>query len=120
VAVEGFQWGWLFTYDDGVTIQSLPDEPAELVLPVGEPIAFTLESPDVIHSFYVPRLLMKRDVIPGRTNRIDVVFNEAGTYDGKCAEFCGFLHDQMDFSISAVPPEEFEDWMTQQAQGSEG
>jgi cytochrome c oxidase subunit 2 len=119
VAVEGFQWGWEFTYDNGVVIRSLPDDPAEVVLPVGEPVAFTLESPDVIHSFYIPRLLMKRDVIPGRTNRIDVVFDEIGTYDGKCAEFCGLLHDQMDLSISIVPADEFEDWVTEQAEGVE-
>jgi cytochrome c oxidase subunit 2 len=120
VSVEGFQWGWLFTYDSGVTIQSLPDEPAEIVLPVGEPVAFMLESTDVIHSFYIPRLLMKRDVIPGRTNRIDVVLDEAGTYDGKCAEFCGLLHDRMDFSLSAVPGDEFEEWVDDQLEGSEG
>lgn len=119
VSVEGFQWGWRFTYDDGVTIESLPDEPAELVLPAGESIAFELESTDVIHSFYIPRLLMKRDVIPGRTNRIDVVFDEPGTYGGKCAEFCGLLHDQMDFSVSAVTGDEFEAWLDDQASGEE-
>ena len=58
IAVEAFQWGWRFTYEeDDVTLESLPDEPAELVVPVGEPVVFMLESHDVIHSFYIPRLL---------------------------------------------------------------
>ncbi|MGH2755589.1 MAG: cytochrome c oxidase subunit II, partial [Actinomycetota bacterium] len=114
VTVEGFQWGWRFAYDSGVTLESLPDSPADVVLPLGEPIAFRLESPDVIHSFYIPRLLMKRDVVPGRTNRIDVVLDEAGTYGGKCAEFCGLLHHQMEFTISAVPAAEFEEWLNDQ------
>jgi cytochrome c oxidase subunit 2 len=120
VSVEAFQWGWLFTYDNGVTVQSLPDDPAELVLPVDEPVAFLLESSDVIHSFYIPRLLMKRDVIPGRTNRIDVVLDEPGTYGGKCAEFCGLLHDRMEFTLSAVTATEFDAWVNEQADGTEG
>jgi cytochrome c oxidase subunit II len=111
IAVEGFQWGWRFDYEeDAVTLESLPAEPAELVVPVDQPVVFILESEDVIHSFYIPRLLMKRDVIPGRTNRIDVIFDEPGSYGGKCAEFCGLLHDQMEFTVKAVPLDEYNDW----------
>ena len=119
VTVTGFQWGWRFAYDGGAELRSLPDEPAEIVLPVDEPVAFMLESRDVIHSFYVPKLLMKRDVIPGRTNRIDITLEDTGTYDGKCAEFCGLLHDRMDFTIEAVSADEFEEWLSQQ-EGADG
>lgn len=108
VSVEGFQWGWRFTYPGGETTTSLPESPATVPLPVDTPITFELVSPDVIHSFYVPRMLLKRDVVPGRTNRIDVVIEEVGTYGGKCAEFCGLLHDDMDLVIEAVEPEDFD------------
>lgn len=115
VRVESFQWGWRFTYaGEGVSIESLPEDRAELVVPVGEPLRFDLLSADVVHSFYVPRFLVKRDAIPGEVNRIDYTIAEEGTYGGKCAEFCGVLHDQMDFTIRAVPVEEFEDWLAAQ------
>jgi cytochrome c oxidase subunit II len=115
VEVEGFQWGWRFTYADAdVVIEGTASDQPEIQLPVGQTVAFMLSSDDVVHSFYVPRFLMKRDVIPGRTNRFDVVIEDEGTYDGKCAEFCGLLHGEMNFSIRAVSPEEFERWLTSQ------
>jgi cytochrome c oxidase subunit 2 len=111
VKVDGFQWGWRFDFGDGLVVNSLPDDPAAISLPVSTPITFMLESPDVIHSFYVPRFLIKRDAVPGRTNRIDVTIEEPGTYSGVCAEFCGLLHNEMNFTINAVTPEEFEEWL---------
>lgn len=115
VAVEAFQWGWRFTYEDeAVVVEGLPEEPAEIVLPVDEPLRFDLESADVVHSFYVPRFLVKRDAVPGTTNRIDYVIREEGTYDGECAEFCGVLHDSMPFTIEAVTAEQFEEWLATQ------
>ncbi len=112
VEVQGFQWGWRFTWPDGTSLDSLPDDPATIYLPTRTPITFELKSQDVIHSFYVPRFLIKRDVVPGRNNRIDLTIEDEGTYGGKCAEFCGLLHDQMDFTIQAVPQDEFEDWLS--------
>jgi cytochrome c oxidase subunit 2 len=115
VRVDSFQWGWRFTYEDhAVVIEGLPESPAEIVLPVGEPLRFDLLSSDVVHSFYVPRFLTKRDMIPGETNRIDYTIHKVGTYDGECAEFCGVLHDRMLFTLKAVPVEEFEDWVAAQ------
>lgn len=111
IQVDGFQWGWRFDLGDGVVVNSLPEDPAVISLPVDRPITFMLESPDVIHSFYVPRFLIKRDAVPGRTNRIDVTIDEPGTYSGVCAEFCGLLHDEMNFTINAVAPAEFEGWL---------
>jgi cytochrome c oxidase subunit II len=117
VRAQGFQWGWRFTYeDDGVVVAGNATEPPEMVLPVGEKVAFLLVSDDVVHSFYVPEFLMKRDTIPGRTNRFDVTIDDEGTYDGKCAEFCGLLHASMNFRIRAVSPGEFEDWLAEQSQ----
>lgn len=115
VEVDSFQWGWRFTYaDEAVVLEGLPEDPAEIVLPVGEPLRFDLRSSDVVHSFYVPRFLVKRDAVPGETNRIDYTIREEGTYDGECAEFCGVLHDRMLFTVKAVSVEEFEAWLDEQ------
>ena len=117
VRVEAFQWGWRFTYDGGAVIESLPDDQAEIVLPVDIPIAFELTSHDVVHSFYVPEFFIKRDVVPGRENRLDVTIDEVGTYTARCAEFCGLLHDRMDLSIRAVSAGDFDRWLAEGAGG---
>jgi cytochrome c oxidase subunit 2 len=115
VRVDAFQWGWRFTYEgEAVVVEGLPEERATIVLPVDRPLRFDLTSSDVVHSFYVPRFLVKRDAVPGETNRIDYVIREEGTYGGECAEFCGVLHDSMPFTIEAVPMDEFEEWLTDQ------
>ena len=115
VQVTGFQWQWRFAYEGTeVAIVGTPDTDPELVLPVGERIALDLQSADVIHSFWVPQFLMKRDVIPGQTNEIELTLDAEGTYRGQCAEFCGQLHDQMIFSIRAVPADEFATWLANQ------
>jgi cytochrome c oxidase subunit 2 len=115
IEVTAFQWGWRFAYEGhDVSIASLPDGPAEIVVPVGQTVAFDLESEDVIHSFYVPEFFVKRDVVPGRTNRLEVVVDEAGTFTGRCAEFCGLRHDGMDFTLRAVSPTEFQTWLDDQ------
>ncbi len=115
VRVEGFQWQWRFTYlDSGVELVGLPDRPPQLVLPVGQQISFELVSADVIHSFYLPRFLVKRDTIPGLTNHVDLTIDRPGTYSGQCAEFCGLLHARMVFSIQAVAPADFQRWVSEQ------
>jgi cytochrome c oxidase subunit 2 len=116
ITVTGFQWQWSFAYEDtDVVITGGPDDPAQLALPVGQRIAFDLVSPDVIHSFWVPEFLIKRDVVPGRTNRFEVTIVEEGTYQGQCGEFCGLLHDRMTFSILAMPADEFQAWLADEA-----
>jgi cytochrome c oxidase subunit 2 len=119
VQVEAFQWGWRFTYggDTGRVVESLPNDQAEIVLPIDTPIAFELTSRDVVHSFYVPEFFIKRDVVPGRENRLDVTIDEAGTYTARCAEFCGLLHDRMDLSIRAVSIDDYGRWLTEEAGG---
>lgn len=121
IRTEAFQWGWRFDYGGGAVIVGLPSDPAEVVVPVGRPVAFELVSSDVVHAFYVPRFLNKIDVIPGRTNRLDVTVTRPGEYEGYCAEFCGLLHDRMTFTVRALPPEEFDDWLEElRATGGEG
>ncbi len=116
IEVVGFQWQWQFTYpseDIVVTGDATGDLP-EMVLPVGQTVRFDLEAPDVIHSFWVPEFLYKRDLIPGVENEIDVDVTEAGTYTGRCAEFCGLDHYKMNFTVRAVPEAEFEVWVAEQ------
>ena len=113
--VEGFQWQWRFTYlDSKVQLTGVPGSPPELVLPVGTTVDFELVSDDVIHSFFIPSFLVKRDTIPGIDNHLELTINQQGTYAGQCAEFCGLLHDQMLFSIRAVSPSDFTSWLASQ------
>ena len=113
VHVTAFQWGWRFEFEGSdKVVEGTPEDRAEVMLPVGD-VAFILESADVVHNFYVPRFLMKRDVVPGRETRFDVHIESPGTYGGVCAEFCGLLHDQMTFTLEAVAPEEFEAWLAE-------
>jgi len=115
VKVEGFQWQWRFTYlDSKVQLTGIPGSPPELVLPVGTTVDFELVSDDVIHSFFIPSFLVKRDTIPGVDNHLELTINQQGTYTGQCAEFCGLLHDQMLFSIRAVSASEFAAWLASQ------
>jgi cytochrome c oxidase subunit 2 len=111
VRVTGYQWGWRFEYEGtDVEVVGTPQDPAEVMVPTGD-VAFILTSVDVVHSFYVPKFLFKRDTVPGRDTRVDVTISEEGTYAGVCAEFCGLLHDRMTFSITSVAPSEFEGWL---------
>lgn len=109
VEVVGFQWSWQFNYvDQGVSVVGRPGNFPQLVLPTGQTVRFELRSPDVIHSFWVPQFLFKRDVIPGRVNQFEVTADKEGTYAGKCAEFCGVDHSRMLFSVKVVNPQQFD------------
>lgn len=115
VDVVGFQWSWQFDYpEEEVTIRSDGVTPPEMVLPVGSTVRFRLVSSDVIHSFWVPRFLVKRDLIPGVDNEIDVDVTKAGEWEGRCAEFCGLEHYRMNFSVTAVPMEYYRSWLDEQ------
>jgi cytochrome c oxidase subunit II len=114
VSVTAFRWQWQMDYPaDGVSVVGLPDVPPEMVVPVGEPVHVTLTSPDVVHSFYVPIFLFKRDAIPGRPNTFEFTVEEEGTYRGQCAEFCGVNHDRMTFSVRAVPRADYRAWLSE-------
>ena len=115
VEVDGFQWGWRFTYlEADVTVAGNATDPPRIKLPLDRPVDFVLLSSDVVHSFYVPAFLVKRDNVPGHENRLTVVIEEEGTYSGQCGEFCGLLHYGMGFEIDAVPQDEFDAWLATQ------
>jgi cytochrome c oxidase subunit 2 len=117
VDVTGFQWGWRFHYPEAdVTVVGDSNDPPTLVLPAGRTVAFELVSTDVIHSFYVPAFLDKRDVVPGEENRVDVSTTRVGRFSGLCAEFCGLDHARMAFTVDVVPPPEFQAWLAAQRQ----
>lgn len=114
IGVVGFQWNWTFVYQED-QVQTTGDQRnrPELVLPVGEKIRFTETSPDVIHSFFVPAFLFKRDVIPGRTNTFEITITKEGEYIGRCAELCGEKHSAMNFLVKAVPLDEYREYVAQ-------
>ena len=115
VDVTAFQWQWRFDYvDAGVRVTGTIEEPPVVVLPVDTPIRFLLDSPDVVHSFYVPAFLFKLDVIPGNGEAVDVRLEREGTFGGACAEFCGLLHDRMLFTVRSVSRAEFDAWLAEQ------
>lgn len=112
VDVNAYRWGWTFAYaGTPVTVTGTGDPGPEVVLPVGEPVRVVLTSADVIHAFYVPQFLFKRDAIPGRTSEFDFTIQDPGTYRGQCAEFCGLLHSKMLFTVKAVSRAEFDAWL---------
>jgi cytochrome c oxidase subunit 2 len=115
IEVEGFQWQWTFRYDTGYEVTGNPTEPPVMVVPSGEPVRLILLSTDVIHSFYVPAFLVKTDVIPfGQAqdpNELEFTVTEPGTYRGQCAEFCGDLHADMTFTVEAMEPAAFTEWL---------
>ena len=105
VDVTAHQWWWEVHYPSlALTTAN------EIHLPVGRPIELVLRSADVIHSFWVPQLGGKRDVVPGHTNRITLTPRVAGTYLGQCAEFCGLSHANMRFRVFVDPPDAFAAW----------
>jgi cytochrome c oxidase subunit 2 len=115
VEVTGFQWQWRFRYPrQGITIVGDLEHPPTLVLPVGRTTRLDLASSDVVHSFYVPAFLEKRDLVPGVKNEIDVHPTRAGRFAGHCAEFCGLAHDRMGFDVRTLAPGDFARWVRAQ------
>lgn len=115
VEVTGFTWSWRFAYpDEGVVVESDGIEPPELVVPVGSTVRFDLDTVDVNHSFWVPELLVKRDLIRDVDNVLDVEVVRTGTWTGRCAEFCGLEHYDMTFTFRAVEPEVYVAWLDDQ------
>jgi cytochrome c oxidase subunit 2 len=122
IEVEGKQWAWVFHYIDDdadptndVVVTGGALDPPVMGVPVGEPVLLRLISRDVIHSFYVPAFLVKRDVIPTGDrppNELEFTVSEAGTYAGQCAEFCGDLHARMTFAVQAMSRADYDAWYT--------
>jgi cytochrome c oxidase subunit 2 len=113
VDVIGHQWWWEFQYRDRDP-SKLFTSPNELHIPVGVPVVLQARSPDVIHSFWVPNLTGKRDLIPGQVTTTWMQADTAGIYRGQCAEFCGPSHAKMAFLVVAEPVEKFQAWIQHQ------
>ncbi len=107
VRITGEMWWWRVAYLDGDG-QPVIHDANELHIPVGEPVVLELESADVIHSFWVPRLSGKLDMIPGRRNLMRIQADEPGQFGGQCAEYCGGPHALMGFVVIAHEREAFE------------
>lgn len=106
IEVTGHQWWWEVRYPDAGVVKI-----NELHLPAGVPIDLHLASADVIHSFWVPRLAGKLDMIPGHTNILRIRADAPGRFRGQCAEFCGTGHAHMVLSVEAHAARDFEAWL---------
>jgi len=103
VKAIGRMWSWNFEYPNG---KSSP----KLVVPVGQPVDVSIESLDVLHSFYVPAFRIKRDAVPNMENHVWFNADQAGSYDIFCAEYCGVAHADMISTVEALPQHEFDEW----------
>jgi len=112
IEVGGEQWWWrvVYTAPDGRKIAVAN----EIRIPTDRAIDFSLRSADVIHSFWVPGLGGKVDMIPGRTTRLRLLASRTGVFRGQCAEYCGGPHALMAFAVVALSPSEFESWLDAQ------
>ncbi|HEX6500528.1 MAG TPA: cytochrome c oxidase subunit II, partial [Micromonosporaceae bacterium] len=127
VQVVAFQWNWQFRYvdpdakgPDGQPVSTIgsTDYVPVLVVPTHERIRFVEHSEDVIHSFWVPELLFKRDVFPGNvTNTFEVTIDKEGAYVGRCAELCGTYHAYMNFEVRAVSGDDFDAYIAARESG---
>lgn len=138
VNVYGFQWGWEFNYaGTNVTVQGEttvdpdpvgpagPGGPAcapvvdcfgpGLIVPAGQTVQINLRSKDVIHGFYVPEFNFSRYAQPGVLNQFDLTVSKSGVYRAQCTQFCGLYHSYMLFHVVAMPPSQFQSWLSAQS-----
>ncbi len=108
IEVIGHNWWWEVRYSNGAVTAN------EIHIPVGRAVEIKLSTADVIHSFWVPELNVKKDNVPGMDNRMSLLADEPGRYRGQCAEFCGLQHARMVFYVEAQPPAEFDQWLARE------
>ena len=111
VTVTARQFWWEYEYKDAGVITA-----NEMHIPVDTPVYLTLQGEDVIHSFWVPKLAGKQDVVPGRTNHMTIQAEEPGRYQGQCTEYCGLSHANMRLLVIAHPQDEFDQWLADQSE----
>jgi cytochrome c oxidase subunit 2 len=117
IDLTGHQWWWEVRYND-VDASNIFTTANEIHIPVGVPVTFTLHGGDVIHSFWVPNLAGKKDLIPGKVSTIWLQADKPGVYRGQCAEYCGLQHARMALWVVAEPQDQFNAWRQNQTQGS--
>ena len=119
IEVKGYQWSWTFDYGTNaagtrVLVKTAKNtDPPQMIVPVGETVHVEERSDNVLHSFFVPDFLFKRDVVPGKANGFDLTVTSPGIYQGQCAELCGTEHALMTFSVKAVGRAEFDKWFNE-------
>lgn len=113
IHVIGHQWWWEVHYDSDDVSRTFSTA-NELHIPTGQPVSVTLDSTDVIHSFWVPQLTGKMDTIPGQHNVTWLEADTPGTYRGQCTEYCGLQHAHMGLLVIADPPQKFDAWWAAQ------
>jgi cytochrome c oxidase subunit 2 len=111
IEVAGRQWFWQYTYTDKNTGFLTANE---MHIPVGRPVLLTLTSNNVIHSFWVPELAGKKDVVPGHPNTLTIEASRPGTFLGQCAEYCGLSHANMRLRVIAQTQADYDQWVQQQ------
>jgi cytochrome c oxidase subunit 2 len=109
IELTGHQWWWEVTYS-GPSPRDRFTTANEIHIPVGRPVLFVLNADDVIHSFWVPNLAGKKDLIPGRTTSVWFQADTPGVYRGQCAEFCGYQHAKMALFVVAEPTSQYRQW----------
>jgi len=112
VEAQGRMWSWKFTYENGKTSD-------ELFIPVNTPVKLELSARDVIHSFYVPAMRVKWDMVPGINTEAWIESDTLGDFDIFCAEYCGLKHADMITLLKVLPEKEFQEWLVGRAEGSD-
>jgi cytochrome c oxidase subunit II len=122
LTVTAFQWSYRFTYEGtGAEVLGTPESVPEMVVPVGQRIRVRLLSADVVHTFYVPQTLFKRQAIPGTENVFDLTFDKEGLYHGQCTQFCGLQHTGMVYRVRVVTQGAYQSWLAETSRrGSAG
>lgn len=115
IELTGHQWWWEVRYDN-VDASSIFTTANEIHIPVGVPVTLSLKAGDVIHSFWVPNLHGKKDLIPGKVSTIWIQADQPGVFRGQCAEYCGLQHAHMALWVIAEPREQFDSWLQSQTQ----
>ena len=114
MTITAFQWSWRFTYEGtGAEVLGGPGTIPEMVVPVGQRVRVKLVSADVVHTFYVPQTLFKRQAIPGTVNEFDLTFEKEGLYHGQCTQFCGLQHTDMTFRVRVVNQGQYQSWLAE-------
>ena len=118
IEVTGHQWWWEVKYPDVLVPNQLIVDANEIHIPIHTKVLLRLDTRDVIHSLWIPNLHGKRDLIPGRVNKIWIQADKAGVFRGQCAEYCGLQHAHMALVVVAEKPEDFARWKSQMSSGA--
>jgi cytochrome c oxidase subunit 2 len=112
IEVTGQQWWWRYEYKDSKVVTA-----NELHIPINRPVRLALKSGDIIHSYWVPALAGKQDVVPARVNHLTIQADRVGEFQGTCVEFCGLSHANMRLKVFAHTPADFDRWVKEQQAG---